>query len=81
MTTKLLQEAKESTPFRPFSLNLADGRRLRVSSPEMLAYVPDARTCAVWKASAQGWINVDLLLVTAIEPLSSKRRNGRRADS
>jgi hypothetical protein len=74
MTSEQLERFHRVRPFVPFSIYLGDGREIRVDHPEMLAYKPKARTCAVWSDGA--YEIIDLLLVTTLKPRpqSARRR-------
>jgi hypothetical protein len=76
---------RRAVPFRPFVLKTADGERLPVPHPELIAHAPGRRTAAI--ALDDGSIaTVDLLLVSSIleQPAeapgsgSSLRRRKRR---
>ncbi len=69
MTTEQLRRFHQAKPFQPFIIHLADGRRIAVDHPEMMAYKPNERTFAVWSGGA--YEVADLLLVTSL-----KHRNG-----
>lgn len=72
MTIEQLRRVHQARPFQPFDIHLADGRRLPVNHPELLAIAPPGRTIGV--GLKDGTIEiVDLLLVTSIKP----RPNGR----
>ena len=75
MTTEQLERFHKARPFVPFSIFVVDGRETRVDHPEMLAYKPKARTCAVWSEGA--YEIIDLLLVTTLKPRPTAR--GKRA--
>jgi hypothetical protein len=66
VTTELLERMHQMRPFVPFSIFVGDGREIRVDHPEMMAYKPKARTCAVWVDGA--YEVIDLLLVTTLKP-------------
>jgi hypothetical protein len=72
MTIEQLRRMHQTRPFHPFDIHLADGRRLPVDHPELLAMTPPGRTIGV--GLDDGTIEiVDLLLVTSLKP----RANGR----
>jgi len=73
MTTEQLERFHKTRPFIPFSIFVGDGREIRVDHPEMMAYKPKARTCAVWSDGA--YEVIDLLLVTTLKP---RPESGRR---
>jgi hypothetical protein len=73
MTTERLREWHQARPFLPFDIHMADGRRLPVVHPELLAIIPPGRTIVVAKKNGSTEM-VDLLLVTSLE----LRGNGSR---
>jgi hypothetical protein len=52
-------------PFRPFTVNLADGRSIAVSHPELMALSPSANEIFVYQPTGMFDI-VNLALVTSI---------------
>ena len=78
MTVERLREVHRAEPFRPFTLHLADGGRVRVSHPESLAYSPTGRTVVVVTPDDTTQF-IDLLLVSRIE-IDGDRRRSRRPD-
>lgn len=75
MTSERLKEMVKSRPFRPFGLRLADGEVVRVDHPDFIASSPSGRTTVVFGKDDSMKI-IDLFLVTALETLPEKRRNG-----
>lgn len=63
-----------ATPFQPFSINLADGRKFPVVSPEFLAQSVGGRT--IYVSTAEGLEIIDLFLVVSLT-VDEKSRNGR----
>jgi hypothetical protein len=66
MTIEQLQSAYRATPFRPFVLQLSDGREVPVHSREFIMAVPSGRTVIVCHPDDTTNI-IDLLLVTDLE--------------
>jgi len=66
MTADQLRKALHARPFRPFTLYMADGRKLRVVHPDFVAISPTGRTAAVYPEGDDGADQIDLLLVTRI---------------
>ncbi len=67
MTIERLRKAILEQPFRPFTISLSDGRRLRVPSPEYIWVPPKAeRTFYVAQATEQDHV-IDLLHVTSLD--------------
>ena len=80
MTTEKLRELHAARPFRPFDRYLADGHRVRVDHPEVLAYRQNQRTAFV--VLPDGSVeHIDLLLVSSLsvpaEGNGSRRRRRR----
>jgi hypothetical protein len=77
VTLDALREVHQATPFRPFTIHLADGRRFRVPHPEYLSHAPRGRTIIVYGNKPDSFSILDLLLVTDLE-LESESPRGRR---
>jgi len=77
VTLDALREAHQATPFRPFTIHLADGRRFHVPHPEYLSHSPRGRTIIVYNNKPDSFNILDLLLVTDLE-IESEPRRGRR---
>jgi hypothetical protein len=73
MTIEKLREVHRATPFRSFSLHLADGGQVRVTHPESLAYSPTGRTIVVVSPDDTTQF-IDLLLVSRMEVENGRRR-------
>ncbi len=76
MTIESLDRAYRANPFRPFTLELANGRSVPVPHPEFLAFNPKGRMAIVMDdRDGADW--VDLLLVVSLrfegEPAPSGR--------
>jgi hypothetical protein len=65
MTIETLDRAYRANPFRPFTLHLADGRRLPVRHPEFVAFNPKGRIAIVIDEEDRAEY-VDLLLVVSL---------------
>lgn len=74
MTIEKLRELHRARPFAPFTLHLADGRSVRVQSPEFMNFSPSGRLAHVFYDGERSEF-FDLLLVTSVE-LGAPRRNG-----
>jgi len=66
MTTQQLRAAHRATPFRPFTIHMADGRSFSVPHPDFLSMSPTGRTVIVYQ-EGDAFNIVDLLLMTEIE--------------
>lgn len=73
MTIEQFRKAQQARPFRPYTLCLTSGKRIRVASPKFVAVSPGGRTIAV-ATEDDAFDVVDLLLVEAIEVGKSKRK-------
>jgi hypothetical protein len=67
MTIDRLREAAKAQPFRPFTISLADGRRLTVPHPEFVWVPPNASRTFYVAGTGERESIVDLLLVTSID--------------
>ena len=74
MTIQQLRAAHRATPFRPFTIHIADGRTFSVPHPDFLSMSPSGRTVIVYQEDDNFSI-LDLLLMTEIEmsPAASSR--------
>lgn len=81
MTIERLRTAYRATPFRPFTISLADGRKFKVNSPEFILVPPAAQRTFVVVEDEESYSIIDLLMVTSIDyggPTSDARSNGHR---
>jgi len=76
MTTQELDLHHKQRPFEPFRLLVADGRAYDVRHPERLASLRTGRMISV--ATDEGFVILDLLLVTGLEKPIPKRKGGMR---
>jgi hypothetical protein len=77
MTIEQLRDVHRAQPFRPFTLELADGQKVPVPHPEFLAFSRSGRTVFVANENDAFKI-IDLLLVTAIQVGNGAARTRRR---
>jgi hypothetical protein len=66
MTAEQLRALRETQPFRPFTIHLADGRSLTVPHRDFVSQSPGGRTIIVYR-SDESFSVVDLYLVTELE--------------
>jgi hypothetical protein len=71
MTFEQLRAVHQARPFQPFTIHLADGRKLRVPHREFLSHSPTGRTIIVYDVGEEFSI-VDLLLVTRLQVHAAK---------
>ena len=77
MTIEKLRELYNATPFRPFTIHLADGHSVPVISREFVAAAPSGRTVVVLQPDDSMSI-IDLLLVTRLEVNMASNGHGKR---
>ena len=79
MNVEQIKAAAQVVPFRPFVLNLADGREVAVPHREFLYFFPSGRTVLVAQPD-ESFNIIDSLLVTDLEfkPAASGNGKGRR---
>jgi hypothetical protein len=66
VTIEQLRNLHQATPFRPFTIHLADGRSFPVRHRDFLSRSPSGRTAVVHYGD-DSFSVVDLLLVTELE--------------
>jgi hypothetical protein len=66
MKIEVLRELHEARPFVPFTLTLADGRKLNVIHNEFLYFFPSGRA-AILTHPDDRFTLIDLLMVTAAD--------------
>jgi hypothetical protein len=71
-----LRRLIEANPFQPFSVNLADGRALRVPHRDFISHSPNFRMLTVWHDDDSADF-IDFMLVIGFH-LGKFRRNVRR---
>ena len=77
MTAQELDLHHRQRSFEPFRLLVADGRFYDVKHPKRLAWLRSGRMISV--ATDDGFMILDLLLVTGLEKAIPKRRARRKA--
>ena len=77
MTAEQLKQLWRAEPFHPFTIHLADGRKIPVRHREFLMPSPSGRTVIVYQPDDSFNI-VDLLLVTDLEVGSNGRGRQRK---
>jgi hypothetical protein len=76
MKAETLRRLLEATPFQPFSVNLADGRELKVPHRDFISHSPNYRMLTVWHKD-DSCDFVDFMLVIGFH-LQRPSRNGQR---
>jgi hypothetical protein len=79
MTIEQLRSAHQARPFQPFTMFIADGRKLHVPHQEFLSSHPKGRTLIVYHEDGSFSI-VDLLLVTELEIHAGKSPPGQNGE-
>ena len=74
MKAETLKRLIEANPFQPFSVNLADGRALKVPHRDFISPSPNFRRLTVWHQD-DSCDFVDLMLVIGFH-LEKPQRNG-----
>jgi hypothetical protein len=82
MNIATLRTLHEARPFVPFTIALADGRKLPVMHNEFLAIFPSGRTAMVTHDDDRFTL-VDLLMITTldVDPKYRKRQAEERKES
>jgi hypothetical protein len=75
MTIEQMRNTLGASPFRPFTIHLADGRAYNVPHPEYLSMSPSGRTLIVY-GEGDAFSILDLLLVTDLVIHRSTSLNG-----
>lgn len=75
MTIQQLRAALGATPFRPFTVHMADGRAFEVPHPDFLSMSPTGRTIIVYQQNDEFSI-LDLLLMTEIQVVETAKSRG-----
>ena len=66
MTIEPLRRTYQATPFRPFTIRMADGRQFAIPHPDFFSMSPVGRTAVIYHDDGSASI-VDLLLMTELE--------------
>ena len=66
MTIEQLRATHRASPFQPFTIRMADGRRFPIPHPDFLSFSPVGRTAVIYHTDGSASI-VDLLLMTELE--------------
>ena len=79
MNIAILRELHEARPFVPFTIALADGRKLPVVHNEFLYFFPSGRAAMVTHNDDRFTL-IDLLLVTSVD-VDPKFRTRRKVEA
>ena len=75
MTIEELREVHQARPFRPFRLQLADGKEVRVPHPEFLWVHPRGRRTVIVGGREDSVKIIDPMLVVSIEVGNGKPKS------
>ena len=76
MNTGILRELYDARPFVPFTITLADGRKLPVVHNEFLSFFPTGRAMMLTHGDDRFTL-IDLLLVTSVDVDPKFRTRGK----
>ncbi len=74
MNAEAVREVRDAKPFAAFTMHLADGRKFRVSHPELLLIPPKNPRIIVLAEGGERIRIIDVLLVVEIELEAKKRK-------
>ncbi len=77
MTIEQLKNLHQATPFRPFTLHLADGRQVPVPHRDFLSHSPSGRTVIVY-GPGESFDVIDPLVVTSLHVQEANGSGKRR---
>ncbi|HEY2413049.1 MAG TPA: hypothetical protein VGI40_12440 [Pirellulaceae bacterium] len=78
MTIEQLRNTHQASPFRPFTVHVADGRSFLIPHRDYLSQSPSGRTIIVY-GNDDNFDILDLLLVSGLEVHSTPRQAGDAA--
>ena len=67
MSHQELRTALRALPFRPFTVQMADGRAFEVRHPDYLIVGPTSRTAFIYSQSGDEVSMVDVMLMTELQ--------------
>ena len=77
MKAETLRRLIEANPFQPFSVNLADGRALKVPHRDFISHSPNYRMLTIWKED-DSYDFVGFFLVIGFHVEKPRRNGGSR---
>jgi hypothetical protein len=73
-----LRKARRAEPFKPFTLNLADGRKFLVPHPEFMLVPPEGRRLSIVVYDPdEGYEIIDPTLITSLTVSKDGKRKPR----
>ena len=79
MTIEQLRQKHLATPFRPFTIHLADGRAYHVPHRDFLSYSPHGGRTIIVYGEGDSFSILDLLLVTELAVHATAPTNGQQS--
>ena len=67
MRIEELKKAMDERPFRPFSIRMADGRKIQITHPDTVAWESDRARSAFCIVPGGGWEIIDIALATSLD--------------
>ena len=67
MDVGAVREAMHASPFRPFRLRLADGRKLAVPHPDFIAVAPNGRRVVVFSVADESMSILEPVRIVSLE--------------
>jgi hypothetical protein len=62
-----LQEAHRATPFKPFDICVADGRRYPIPHPDFLLFLPTNQRTVIAATQEGTGAMLDVMMITALD--------------
>lgn len=76
MIADQLRKVLRARPFKPFTVHLADGRRMTMDHPELMSVSPGGKT-AHFASGRESFERIDVVMITSIS--TGERRRKRKA--
>jgi len=67
----------QRSPFQPFTIFVAGGRKHRIEHPDFLGFSPRKKTVVVWTA-ADTAILLNPMLISEVEEHTNRKNGGKR---
>ena len=79
MTIEEVKEMTHATPFVPFEIHTADGRRVPVKHPDFIAMSPTGRILTVFSGPRDASIFINVPVITALKTQNPNPKRKRSA--
>jgi hypothetical protein len=66
MKIEQLKKMKDQRPFRPFSLRMADGKEIRITHPDAIAWGSEDSRTVTCISEKDDWNVIELALITSL---------------